>query len=377
VPDPVSYVHSGSAVVRGAGFDDRACDLAGYTRRNVAPSQFAAGFRCARFVDRSLQLSDPPEYHFRLQDCPAPNDLVTVSFVPQGGAAAPYRLAFYPSAPGPTEELDASDGMVSGVPCDGLFVLRDAPASTTFDLKVTDASGCAAWQTTVALPSQGSTPSAGADSLAPTPAANCACDPVAQTGCPAAQKCLVNSSGPGCAADGTVALGQACNAAADDCIHGTLCIADPTTPSLAICRQLCRTDADCTQAAPAGELGNVAHCLITLSSAKLCTVACNPVLAAGASGCASGLACTLTTSPMVATYTDCYLSDSSANMPGSSCSIPQNGCAPGAYCANAAQGSGTCRQACRSGVPSDCSMYSCAALAGSTGLGDCCPPSGC
>jgi formylglycine-generating enzyme required for sulfatase activity len=373
-PNPVSYVNSGLAVLRGGGFDDRACDLAGYTRRNVAPSQFAAGFRCARFVDRSLTLADPPEYHFRLQDCRAPNALVTVSFVPQGGTAVPYRLAFYPSAPGMTADLSASDGMVAGVPCDGLFVLRGAPSNTTYDLKVADASGCSAWEKTVALPGQGTIPSAGADSLPPTPGANCACDPVRQQGCPAGQKCRVNGSGQSCTSDGTIALGQLCNAAADDCIHGTQCIADATTPTLAICRQLCSSDADCTQAAPAGESGNVAHCLITLSSAKLCTIACNPVPAAGASGCASGLACTLASAPSVAAYTDCYLSASSTNMPGSSCSVPQNACASGSFCP---QGSGICRQICRSGIPSDCSMYSCAALPGSTGLGDCCPPSGC
>jgi hypothetical protein len=373
----VNYVNSGSAVVRGAGFDDRACDLAGSTRRNVAPSKFAAGFRCARFVDPSLALTDPPEYHFRLQGCPAPNAPVTVSFVPQGGTAAPYKLAFYPSVSGPTQELSASDGMVTGVPCDGLFVIRGAPSNTTYDLKVADASGCTAWGKMVALPKQGTTPLAGADRLSAMPGANCACDPVAQTGCPAGQKCRVNGSSQGCTADGTVALGQACNAAADDCVHGTQCIADPTTPTLAVCRQLCNTDADCTQAAPAGESGNVAHCLLTLSSAgKLCTLACNPVLAAGASGCPSGLACTLSSSPSVVAYTDCYLA-ASTNVPGSSCSLPQNACATGSFCAGSAQGTGTCRQLCRNGMPSDCSMYSCAALPGSTGLGDCCPPSGC
>jgi hypothetical protein len=191
----------------------------------------------------------------------------------------------------------------------------------------------------------------------------------------------VNGSGHDCAADGTLALGDACAPAADNCIHGTQCVADPTTPTLAVCRQICHTDADCTQAAPAGESGNGPHCLITLSanmcgSAALCTIACNPVLAAGASGCASGLACTISSTPAVVAYTDCYLSSSSTNMPGSSCSIPQNGCAPGSFC-DLASGSGICRQICRNGMSSDCSMYSCSAVPGSTGLGLCCPPAGC
>jgi formylglycine-generating enzyme required for sulfatase activity len=376
-PNPVSHANSGLAVVRGGRFDDRACDLAGYTRRNVAPSQFAAGFRCARFVDPSLSLTDPPEYRFRLQDCPAPDALVSVSFVPQGGAAAPYRLAFYPSAPGPTAQLSASDGMVSGVPCDGLFVLSDAPANTTYDLNVADATGCATWAQTVALPVEGTTPATGADSLSLMLAANCACDPVAQTGCPVGHKCRVTSSGQGCIADGTVALGQACNMTADDCIHGMQCIADPTTPTLAVCRRLCNSDADCTQPTPAGEPGNVPHCLLTLDAAKVCTIACNPVLAAGGSGCASGLACTVSGTVAVGAYTDCYLSDGSSNLPGSSCSLPQNGCAPGSFCAHASQGTGTCREICRTGTPSDCSMYTCSALPGATDLGECCPPGGC
>jgi formylglycine-generating enzyme required for sulfatase activity len=376
-PNPVSHVNSGPAVVRGGGFDDRACDLAGYTRRHIAPSQFQAGFRCARFVDTSLALTDSPEYRFRLQDCPAPDALVSVSFVPQGAAAAPYRLAFYPSAPGPTEEFSASDGKVTGVPCDGLFVVSDARASTMYDLKVADATGCAIWGKTVALPAEAAAPAASPDPLSVMPATNCACDPVAQTGCPAGQKCHVTGLGQNCIADGTIALGQPCNMTTDDCIHGTQCQADPTTPTLAVCRQLCNTDADCTQPAPAGEPGNIAHCLLTFDPARLCTIACNPVVAAGGSGCASGLACTTSGTATLGAYTDCYLPDSSSNMPGSSCSLPQNGCAAGSFCAHASQGMGICREICRTGMPSDCSMYSCSALPGSTGLGDCCPPGGC
>jgi hypothetical protein len=213
--------------------------------------------------------------------------------------------------------------------------------------------------------------------LAVMPPGNCACDPVAQSGCPAGHKCRVTAVGQGCIPDGTVALGQSCNMTADDCIHGTQCIADPTTPTVAVCRQLCNTDADCTQPAPAGEAANVPRCLLTLDSAHVCTIACNPVLAAGDSGCVSGLACTVSGTVAVGAYTDCYLSDSSSNLPGSSCSLPQNGCAPGSFCAHASQGMGTCREICRTGVAGDCTMYSCSALPGATGLGDCCPPGGC
>jgi hypothetical protein len=108
------------------------------------------------------------------------------------------------------------------------------------------------------------------------------CDVLKQTGCGANEKCSLGAmNAPSCFSDGDKANGALCGAgSADDCVHGELCITEGT--NLNQCRQFCAADSDCKQPAQPGGATNVPHCLITLdmTSAKVCTVACNPVTAA-------------------------------------------------------------------------------------------------
>jgi hypothetical protein len=123
------------------------------------------------------------------------------------------------------------------------------------------------------------------------------CDPVKQTGCPSADECTLNSDNNlVCAAGGAKTIGQFCNVAiSDDCATGYVCTTD-IPDGVPQCQQFCATDSDCTQPA-VGPPGNKPHCLVTFadsvsdSVAKACDVACNPVTAAGASGCQTGLTC--------------------------------------------------------------------------------------
>ena len=118
------------------------------------------------------------------------------------------------------------------------------------------------------------------------------CDPIRQTGCAAGQKCGVP---PGCFTNGTIGNGMLCALSGfDDCAAPDICVGDGVGH---VCRQVCGVDSDCTApAVPVGttpEPGNLAHCLITLTSSTFstCTLACNPVTKAGASGCPAGYAC--------------------------------------------------------------------------------------
>src|SRR5439155_16814185 len=98
----------------------------------------------------------------------------------------------------------------------------------------------------------------------------------------------------------------------------------------------CAADADCTQAPVASggtaEPNNKAHCLLTLTgtTAKLCSFACNPVSAAGASGCATGLACQTFASMTIPEFTDC--SPAGAALDGGNCPNGNSDCAPGFGC---------------------------------------------
>jgi len=207
--------------------------------------------------------------------------------------------------------------------------------------------------------------------------AGAACDPVAQTGCPPSDKCTV--SPPTCVPTGTVTTGGACGPV-DDCVAGDLCTSDGTSEE---CREFCNTDSDCKQPAVASgstpEPGNVGHCLITIpgTSYELCSIACNPVTAAGASGCAAGLGCIYSGATGVPELTDCETLGTGAE--GAACTSTAD-CAAGLACLN----NGTtsyCRTVCRSGTNADCTVAGdvCWPPGGVTNpmFGFCCSSTGC
>ena len=158
----------------------------------------------------------------------------------------------------------------------------------------------------------------------------------------------------------------------------------PTTARTRFCREFCASDTDCKQAAvPSGstaEPGNVAHCVIDITSTtwKVCSVACNPVTTAGASGCAAGMGCTYGGTTGVPEFTDCETVGTAVE--GATCTYTTD-CAAGLVCVN----NGTtshCRDVCRNATPTDCTVSGdvCYAPSGVTSpmFGFCCSStSGC
>jgi hypothetical protein len=182
--------------------------------------------------------------------------------------------------------------------------------------------------------------------------------------CGAGQKCTLANGAAFCVPDGTVAAGAACSGAPDDCVHGSVCVGG-------VCHVLCRNDGDCTQPAVNGV---APRCAVPLPGVvnQACTIACNPVAAAGASRCPSGTACVYTPSP-TAEATDCTQPGSDAE--GAACDNSTQ-CGPNLTCILNGAPPSSCRAVCRNGVTGDCpANHSCQTVGAQYGV--CCPMSGC
>jgi hypothetical protein len=205
------------------------------------------------------------------------------------------------------------------------------------------------------------------------------CDVVTQAGCGTSEKCTLSGGGARCVTDGTKLNGQTCGPASDDCIKGTLCTTESST--LRQCRAFCAADTDCKQPAPGGTpAGNTPHCIITLNSSmqKVCTVACNPVPALGASGCASGLACQVFRTQAIAQLSDCTAPGIGTD--GADCATNGNAdCAAGFGCVTTTDQNNNmqsrCRRICRAGNNPDCQTggFGCVTPTGATMWGFCIP----
>jgi hypothetical protein len=206
------------------------------------------------------------------------------------------------------------------------------------------------------------------------------CSVFPQSGCGPGEKCTLGASNaPTCASNGNKTPGQQCGTAgADDCIAGDLCTADAPSPAPAICRGFCSTDANCSMTpVPSGatpEPANISHCTITITGTgdKVCTVPCNPVNAAGASGCVAGQGCVYGGATGVPELTDCETAGTGTD--NFNCTRPSD-CANGFACVGA-PGMTRCRQVCRAGNDNDCANIFdiCYAPAGVTSpmFGFCC-----
>jgi hypothetical protein len=207
--------------------------------------------------------------------------------------------------------------------------------------------------------------------------AGAVCDPVAQTGCPAGDKCSIP---PVCIPAGSIGDGQLCaTAGVDDCALPDLCVGDGTAH---LCRQACNVGTDCHQpAASAGataEPNNLGRCLISIggTTSKVCTFACNPVTAAGPAGCPTGYVCEYFQTTAVPEATDCE----PAGTAGENADCTTAACGGGLVCVS----TGTterCRQVCRTGDNADCAVAgdTCVMPTGVTGpmFGFCCSAAGC
>jgi hypothetical protein len=190
------------------------------------------------------------------------------------------------------------------------------------------------------------------DFSAPPDMARPPCVLFPQSGCGPGEKCTLGSPSNMCIANGNKVTGQACGAGgSDDCVAGDICSVDDAAATTFMCRAFCFSDADCTQpAAPPGP-PNIAHCLITFAGgAKACTVACNPVLAAGASGCPGSLGCIYGGAAGIPELTDCETVGVGGN--GANCTSTAD-CASGYACVGGGA-TGHCRQVCRDGNDNDC-----------------------
>lgn len=151
------------------------------------------------------------------------------------------------------------------------------------------------------------------------------CDPVAQTGCAAGERCTADFQADGtsittCAAAGTVTVGGACvrpPTGVDDCVAGSVC-ADGT------CAEVCSV--------AAGTCNCLGQYFPDVADAGHCEPGCNPLT----QDCpATNEACYFTS-----TLTVCAPVISSAGNPGDAC-MYLNGCVEGAICV-----SGTCASIC-------------------------------
>jgi hypothetical protein len=207
------------------------------------------------------------------------------------------------------------------------------------------------------------------------------CDPVLQT-CGPAQKCTLTggseTGAPICVANGTLPIGSGCDPANDQCVAGAICLT--LTGVDKMCRKLCdhdNLDQDCPQPA-AQDAGRAeqSHCLpITVNdSLGECTTPCNPVTAAGPSGCPVGQMCYFVpfVNADILGLTDCTTLVGSKTA-GQACTT-RTDCAPGLYCREITQGAQlVCRQLCRLGTDSDCSQSGFKCVQDITSFGGCCP----
>lgn len=201
------------------------------------------------------------------------------------------------------------------------------------------------------------------------------CTLVPQGGCPSGNKCVYTLGQANCIPFGTTAPGQLCNA--DTCVKGVQCDNPFGPPTL--CRQLCVSDSDCTQAPPSNEPTNSGLCVIgvaTSQGTKLCSIPCDPV-PSHTSGCASGLAChVFANSGTNGEDTDCGTAGTAED--GESCTTNLD-CVTGFTCVESGGGPSHCRPVCRINTNSDCTVNgeSCVSITGRVRFGACCPGAGC
>jgi hypothetical protein len=217
--------------------------------------------------------------------------------------------------------------------------------------------------------------------LAPPP-----CDPVAQSNCPSGHKCTVSGSGTVCVPNGTVATGAICTPSPDNCVPGDYCYSDGQ--NVRWCEHFCKIDSDC-RGGGAGPLSssNVAWCAFAVGSSRGCTTPCNPVPAAGASGCVSGSKCDAynytgsggaggSGGGSTSEVTDCEVIGAGGD--GVTCTYDTD-CLAGYGCFSHGGGASSCRPYCRMGNNADCTIAgeTCHTVTNWVFIGACCPAAGC
>jgi hypothetical protein len=172
----------------------------------------------------------------------------------------------------------------------------------------------------------------------------------------------------------TVATGGACDtgqtcATGDECAGGQ----EPDGGGF-LCFQQCTTNSNCTEppvnSGGTSEPKNGPYCVDVVGTGttpNICSVPCNPVTNAGATGCPDGLACAYEGSTTIPEYTDCVAAGGVAS--GGTCkdTTLANSCGAGLVCVvTGTSTSGTCRVVCRAGNNADCPSGTCGTFSGIT-----------
>ncbi|HVU52815.1 MAG TPA: hypothetical protein VHL80_19170 [Polyangia bacterium] len=198
-----------------------------------------------------------------------------------------------------------------------------------------------------------------------------ACSPSCQRGCGACERCNVVDGKPACVPAGTVKLGELCNASADDCAPGLICLLETCGNGLARCYQHCTKDEQCDGTACTINIEDNQGGMTSYYTCDVPPHACNPV---DGSGCPSlSFNCYLTN----ANQTLCDCPGTKTGMNNDPCTI-YNDCAPGFICIAGVNGQTTphCHFVCdvtNASCPSngDGGMQTCSTSGGGAKYGYC------
>jgi hypothetical protein len=152
------------------------------------------------------------------------------------------------------------------------------------------------------------------------------CNPILQLGC-GADKCTFRDGHAACTTQGTIQLGMPCSAEDDDCVGGTVCMAN-------YCREYCYPNGD-----PPETLCESGIC--APNPDMICSIACNPL----APSCANGEYCYL---PVSGDYESAGCLLPGGRDVGTECALP-NDCRAGLSCAHetfATLGYASCQVVC-------------------------------
>ncbi len=209
---------------------------------------------------------------------------------------------------------------------------------------------------------------AGSEAMCMAPTALCKVDPAGSDVCsPSCQKgcdcgrCNVVDGKASCVAAGTVKLGDVCNANADNCAAGLICLLESCGNGLARCYRHCQTNDDCNGTACTITIDDNAGGPTPYTTCDVPPRTCNPLSTGIAAGCPDpALNCYLTSASQ--TLCDCPTRPATQGGNNAPCMIYSE-CAPGFICIAGVDRQTTphCRFVC------DVSKPSCPTLAGSDG----------
>ena len=173
------------------------------------------------------------------------------------------------------------------------------------------------------------------------------CDPVCQNGCPCGLRCSVTGREATCRTpNGAHAAGDLCNAAADDCGPGLICLIEPCGVGVARCYRFCSDNTQCGAGACGVPVADQSGNNTRFRACTLPAATCDPYAGTGCP--AQGLSC-FVASPGT-NLCDCPTDAGNPRREGDTCDN-YNDCATGLACIDVG-GNRRCHRLCRTAV--DC-----------------------